>query len=66
MFCRKGNDKNILFKKKSKKQLLCDLNETKTIFKQHYKCKSSSFIIVSKINNWYFDLKGRFKGEWIP
>ena len=37
--------------------ILSDLNEVKTVIKQHYKEKSSIFIIALKLKNWYFDRK---------
>ena len=60
MFGGKGNDKNILFKKKLKNEfhvILSGLNEIETKFKQHYKEKNLNFIIVLKLNNRYVDQK---------
>ena len=40
---------------------LNDLNEIESKFKQHYKEKSSNFIVALKLNDRYFDRKCRFK-----
>ena len=42
-------------RKKVKKQHLNDLNEIETKFKQHYKEKSSIFIVALKLDIMHFD-----------